>query len=320
MTIQGQSDFEKVTQTYPKNIQMPLKGLYLNQRLGEISAEIGRSLVITNFLTDQDGVIAKLDENHQYQVPTELKNKSDWRLFQELMAQADVIISGSAYIKRFLALGSQAEDVLFQFEPGKEFAELGIWRLHTGYKKSSPDLAFVVRSLDFQFPDGLIKSGRKIVIFTTNAVANSDKARALSDLGVVVRGSGKIGVDGNQMIDTLGDELGYRVIMMATGPSVLEILLAAKRLDLFYVTEVQRKIPYEDPSNVKTLLEGGKRVNELEEFILSHRYLQEHVVIDDGFHSSQAFLRYDRKDIPIDRQRVKSEEFEKAGRAFAYHA
>ena len=292
----GQSDSATVTRFSPEKSSVPLKGLYLNQRLAEISAKIGRSLVITNYLTDRNGVIAKMDENHSYQVPVELKNKSDWRLFQELMAQADMVISGSAYIKRFLARGSRAEDVLFQFEPGKEYAKLGEWRLQAGYQRRSPDLAFVVRSLDFQFPDELVSSGRKIMIFTTYRMANSSQARALTKMGVRVIGAGESGVDGNQMIDTLS-ELGYRVIMMATGPSVLDILLKTQRLDLFYVSEVQRKIPYEDPASVITLLARGQKVDTLDEFSLFHQYLQERVVTEDGFQSSQLFLRYDYKGI-----------------------
>jgi riboflavin biosynthesis pyrimidine reductase len=296
MTMPDPSDSETVTQLSPEESRLPLKGLYLDQRLAEIAAKLSRPLVLTNYVTDRSGVIAVMDENRRYRVPTEIKNKSDWRLFQELMAQADVVISGSAYIKRFLALGSQAEDVLFQFEPGKEFAQFGEWRLNAGYKKRSPDLAFVVRSLDFQFPDELVGSGRRITIFTTYAEANSDLAKALTKTGAAVIGAGESGVDGNQLIDSLG-EMGCRVMMMATGPSVLDILLKAQRLDLLYVTEVQKEIPFTDPLSVITLLTGGQRVDRLDDFSLHHRYIQERVVTEDGSAVSQVFLRYDRKGI-----------------------
>lgn len=290
-------DIIKVTQVLPEKKQVPLEGLYLGQRLAEMSTKIGRTLVITNFLTDRNGVIAKTDEHHHFQVPIELKNTSDWRLFQELIAQADVIISGAAYLKRVSALGSRAEDILSQFEPGRQFEKLGEWRLRAGYKKRSPDLAVVAHSLDFKFPEEVMRSGRRIIIFTTDAMANSDKARALTTSGTVVIGSGEAGVDGNRMIDTLGNGMGYRVIMMATGPSVLELLLEAKRLDLFYITEAQREIPFDDPATVKTLFPGGKKVNELKEFSVTHQYLQENVVTEDGSLISQVFLRYDRKEL-----------------------
>jgi riboflavin biosynthesis pyrimidine reductase len=253
-------------------------------------------------LTDRNGVIAKADKQHNFQVPLETKNASDWRLFQELMAQADVIISGAAYLQRVSALGSRAENILSQFEPGRGFEKLGEWRLRAGYKKRSPDLVVVTRSLDFKFPEEVTRGGRKIVIFTTDDIANSDKAKALTNSGTLVIGSGEAGVDGNRMIETLSNGMGYRVIMMASGPSVLGLLLEAKRLDLLYITEAQLEIPFDDPSTVLTILQGGKKVNELKEFSVTQQYLQENVVTDDGSLISQLFLRYDRKGILVDRQ------------------
>jgi riboflavin biosynthesis pyrimidine reductase len=294
-------EFEKVTQVLPKKKQMPLEGLYLGQRLAEISRKIGRTLVITNFLTDRNGVIAKADEQHHFHVPVEIKNSSDWRLFQELMVQADIVICGAAYLERVSALGSRAEDILSQFEPGKEFERLGEWRLHAGYQKRSPDLAIVSRSLDFKIPGDVINSDRRIVIFTTYTIADSDKAKTLTTSRIIVIGSGEAGVDGNRMIDRLSNESGYRVIMMAAGPSVLELLLRANRLDIFYVTEAQREIPMDGPSTVKTILPVGKKVNELKEFRISHQYKQENVVTEDDSLITQFFLRYDRKNVLFDR-------------------
>jgi riboflavin biosynthesis pyrimidine reductase len=251
--------------------------------------------VITNFLTDRNGVIAKADERHHFRVPAEIKNASDWRLFQELMAQADIVICGAAYLERFLTLGGQAGDILLQFEPGKEFEKLGEWRLQAGYKKRSPDLAIVSRTLDFGIPVEVMKSDRRIVIFTPYAIADSDKARALAASGIVVIGSGEAEVDGNRMIDWLSNESGYRVIMMASGPGVLDLLLRADRLDIFYVTEAQREIPLDGSSTVKTILPGGKKVNELKEFRISHQYQQENVATEDGSLITQFFIRYDRR-------------------------
>ena len=95
------------------------------------------------------------------------------------------------------------------------------------------------------------------------------------------------------MIATLARGMGYRVIMMVSGPGVLELLLAAKCLDLLYVTEAQLKIPFEDPATVQTILSGGKKVSDLEDFHLAHQYMQEQVVAEDGSLLSQSFLRYD---------------------------
>lgn len=295
MTFQELIESDKLTRVFPEKGQVSLEGLYLGQRLVDMSVNMGRTLVVTDFLTDRNGVIAKADERHDFRVPLELRNKSDWRLFQELLAQADVIISSEAYLKRLLDPGSQVEDVLSQFEPGKGFEGLGKWRLDAGYRKRSPDLAIVSRSLDFEVPEMLFGSGRQITIFTTNSLARSNQAKALASSGVIVVGSGQAGVEGKRMIDTLSDGMDYRVIMMATGPAVLQLLLEARRLDLFYVTEAQLEIPFDDPASVKRILPEGKKVNQLKEFSLTHQYIQEKAVNEYGSQISQLFLRYDRK-------------------------
>lgn len=282
-------------QVYPVNKQVQLEGLYLGQRLADIATELGRRVVLADFLIDQNGVVAKATQENHFEIPAELRNPSDWGRYQELMAQADVIISSGSYFKRLAA--HVAQDILYQFEPGHAFENLGQWRLDAGFEKRSPDVAIVSRHLDFKLPENIHKSGRKIVIFTTNSMANSDKAKALSNRDTVIIGSGKLDVDGDRMIATLADGMGYRVIMMVSGPNVLELLLAANCLDLLYVTEAQLKIPFHDPATVQTVLAGGKQVSELREFHLNHQFIQENVVTEAGSLISQSFLRYDTNDL-----------------------
>ena len=284
-----------IDQVFPVKKQVPLEGLYLSERLVDIAAEIGRSVVLTDYLADQNGVVAKTAKDGHFEIPPELKNSSDWGRYQELMAQADVMISSGSYFKRLATTGAQ--DILYQFEPGQAFEHLGQWRLDAGFEKRSPDVAIVTRHLDFELPEELRKSGRRIVIFTTDSMANSDKARALSNADTLILGGGQAGVEGGRMIATLAKGMGYRVIMMVSGPSVLELLLAAKCLDLFYVTEAQLKIPFDDPGTVQTMLSGGKKVSDLNDFHLAHQFIQEHVVTEDGSLISQSFLRYDMNDL-----------------------
>lgn len=283
----------KVEQVFPMKKQVPLEGLYLDQRLMEMATEIGRSLVLTDFLIDKNGVVAKAGKDGHFQIPAELKNSSDWGRFQELMAQADVTISGGSYFKRL----ETSQDILYPFEPGGAFETLGQWRLNAGYQKRSPDVAIVTRELDFEIPEELLRSGRKIAIFTTDSMAHSDKVRALSNVDVIVVGSGETGVDGARMIATLANEMNYRVIMMVSGPHILDLLLAANRLDLLYVTRAQVEIPFDDPATVQTMLLEGKKISELKEFRLAHQFIQENVVTEAASVISQSFLRYDRKDL-----------------------
>src|SRR5512141_835792 len=128
---------QMIDQVFPIRKQVPLEGLYLEQRLMDLSTGIGRSVVLADYLTDKNGVVAKAGKDGQFQIPAELKNASDWGRYQELMAQADVTISGGAYYKRLAANGTQ--DILYQFEPGHAFEKLGEWRLNAGYQKRSPD-------------------------------------------------------------------------------------------------------------------------------------------------------------------------------------
>jgi riboflavin biosynthesis pyrimidine reductase len=282
-----------INQIFPVKRQVPLDGLYLDQRLQDRAAKIGRSLVLTDYLTDKNGVIAKATKDGHFEIPASLKNSSDWGRYQELMAQADVIISGGSYFKR---LGT-SQDILYQFEPGNAFEKLGQWRLNAGFKKRSPAVAIVTRELDFQIPEKLIQSGRRIVIFTTDAIAKSDKARSLSNGNTVIIGSGEGRVEGGRMIATLDNDMGYRVIMMVSGPNILDLLLKAERMDLIYVTQAQVNIPFQDPSTVQTILLGGKKVSDLKDFHLAHQFDQENVVTEDASLLSQSFLRYDRKDL-----------------------
>ncbi len=282
-----------INQVFPVKRQVPLEGLYLDQRLLDKAAEIRRSLVLTDFLTDKNGVVAKATKDGRFEIPAALRNASDWGRYQELLAQADVIISGGSYFKRL----ATSQDILYQFEPGNAFENLGQWRLNAGYKKRSPDVAIVTRDLDFEVPEKLIQSDRRIVIFTTDSIAKSARARSLSNVNTVILGSGEEQVEGGQLIGSLSNDMGYRVIMMVTGPHILDLLLKAERMDLIYVTQAQVKIPFEDPSTVQTMLLGGKKVSDLKEFHLAHQFIQEDVVAEHGSRISQYFLRYDRKDL-----------------------
>jgi len=282
-----------LNQVFPVKRQVPLEGLYLGERLMELAAEMGRSLVLTDYLTDKNGVIAKATKDGHFEIPAALKNSSDWGRYQELMAQADVIISSGSYFKRL----ATSQDVLYQFEPGNAFEKLGQWRLNAGFKKRSPDVAIVTRELDFEIPEKLIESGRRIFIFTPDAMAKSDKARSLSNGNIGIIGSGEGRVEGGRMIATLSNHMAYRVIMMVSGPHILDLLLKAERMDLIYVTQAQVNIPFEDPSTVQTILLGGKKVSDLKDFTLAHQFIQENVVTEDASLISQSFLRYDRKDL-----------------------
>lgn len=272
-------------------------GLYLDRDLQSMAKRAGRMIVIANYVTDLNDVIARKDSDGEFQVAKELKNGSDWRLFQELTAQADAIITGAGYLKRFAKLGEGAENVIDQFSEGGSFEDLGKWRLDHGFKKRNPDIIIVSRSLDFDIPKAVLADGRKVVVFTTYESASvNPRAKKWKGSGIYVIGVGVDGVDGEKMADFLASgKLGpYKVIKMTTGPRVLKILLDGNALDELYITQVQRKIDA-DPSETQRVLVDGGNVADLPGFKLTESFIQENVLTDDGESVTQKFLVYDKE-------------------------
>jgi len=274
----------EVRQIEPVEKLVELEGMYLNHNLQELAKRKGRPIVTTGYVTDINDVIAVKGVRG---APEKLKNPSDWRLFQELIAQSDIIITGTGYMSQF---DESSQNVLTQFEEGGGFKDLGVWREQNGLKRS-PDVAVVSRSLDFNIPKGVISTDRKVFVFTIYDMIDSDKAKKLREAGAKVIGAGEKGVDGKIMVGELGKK-GYRVIKNTTGTRVLEILMPV--LDRLYIARVNRKIT-DDLSNATTVLEDQK-IDDLSSkgFRVIERYVQDKVTTNDGFTTSQEFLVYEK--------------------------
>ncbi|MFV1858878.1 MAG: dihydrofolate reductase family protein [Anaerolineales bacterium] len=296
----------EIRQIEPEERRVSLEGMYLSHRLQELAKRMDRPIVVANYVTDINDVIAVEGIRGS---PEELKNPSDWRLFQELTAQADAIITGASYMTEFEENGESVQNVLTQFDKGSSFEDLGDWREQNGLKRN-PDLVVVSRSLSFGIPKAISEGGRRILIFTTNSMEGSKNARELEKAGATVIGAGKKGVDGAAMIERLGQE-GYRVIKMITGPRVLKILMDAEfknqegevirrgALDRLYITRVDRKI-IDDLSGAVTVLEGIT-VDDLTfeggGFRLIQRSTHDAIVGNDSYETSQEFLVFERHDL-----------------------
>jgi hypothetical protein len=90
-----------ITQLYPlPPTERPLKGTYLAHELRLYSQQSERAFVYSNFVTSLDGRIAIPHPSKPgLMVPKNTANDRDWRLFQELAAQADLIISTGRYLR-----------------------------------------------------------------------------------------------------------------------------------------------------------------------------------------------------------------------------
>lgn len=240
---------DEITCLYPLPVhQRPLVGTYLGHNLREISLAGGKTSVIANFVTSLDGRIAIRDsQTSNMVVPDNISNKRDWRLFQELAAQADLIISSGRYLRDWAA--NRAQEILRVDDP--EFADLKEWRLAQNLSPQ-PDLAIISRSLNFPMPDVLTEGGREVFVFTT-AHPDKKRVREIESNGARVFESGEGSVKGKLMVERL-NKLGYRTIYSAAGPKILHLLLMDDLIDRLYLTYANRLLGGQVYS---TILDGG---------------------------------------------------------------
>lgn len=239
---------KSVVQLYPLPSQeRPLKGLYLAHGLRERGGSTGRAYVYSNFVTSLDGRIAIPHPTLSgMMVPKATANERDWRLFQELAAQADLIISSGRYLRDWA--DGRAQEILQVDDP--RFADLRQWRRDEDLP-AQPDIAIISRSMAFPIPDVLTAAGRRIVVFTT-ADADRDRVRQVEkQLGKVIV-AGETSVAGDLLVESMA-ELGYETVYSAAGPKIHHLLMTAGVLDRLYLTYANRLLGG-DPFS--TIVEG----------------------------------------------------------------
>lgn len=224
-----------VWQLFPfPSVEMPLNGLYLAHNLRQVSVASGKPFVYGNFITSLDGRIAiKHPTRPGLVIPKETANDRDWRLYQEMAAQADIIISSGRYLRDWV--DGRAQEILQVEDP--RFADLRDWRSDRGLPPQ-PDIAIVSGSLNFPIPDVLTARGRKVIVFT---VANADPGRVNeieAKAGRVIV-AGQDSVSGDRMVHYM-TELGYHTIYSAAGPKILHLLLSGGVLNRLYLTFANR--------------------------------------------------------------------------------
>ncbi len=225
---------ENIIQLFPATGDArSLQGLYLAHDLRNRASE-GGPFVYSNYVTSLDGRIAIPHPSRPgLTVPAAIANDRDWRLFQELAIQADILFTSGRYLRDYA--DGRAQEILRVYE-GEQFADLATWRSEHGLSPQ-PDLAVISASLNFPVPEALTTAGRRVWIITVEN-ADKDRVRALQDkANVLVAGDMK--VEGDKLVQSLGDR-GYRLMYNATGPKVLHMLLASGRLDRLYLTFANR--------------------------------------------------------------------------------
>ena len=221
---------EDILELYPNSGQAhALQGLYLHQ----IPAQSDQPFIYTNYIVSLDGRIAlPATDRHSNQVPPAIANKRDWRLFQELAAQADLLISSARYFRQSVALEAQAE---LPVGLSSEFNDLREWRIEQGLSPQ-PDIAVFSASLDIPVSALQFYGERKIYIITGNEADENRIEDITRETGAqVIRCGDARHVDAAELKTALG-KLGYRNIYAIAGPSVLHALVKGNALDRLYLT------------------------------------------------------------------------------------
>jgi riboflavin biosynthesis pyrimidine reductase len=225
----------KLMQLFPQPIQeIPFNGVYLAHDLRQYAQRSGTAFVYSNFVVSIDGRIAIPQSSGKgLMFPQAIANDRDWRLYQELATQADIIITSGRYLRDWA--NGNAQEILQVDNP--RFADLRNWRQNRGLPPQV-DIAIVSRNLRFPIPDALTANGRNVVVFT---IANSDPngVKDIESHAAQVIVAGKDSVDGNTMIQHM-TELGYQTIYSAAGPKILHLLLIDRVLNRLYLTYANR--------------------------------------------------------------------------------
>lgn len=219
-----------VTRLLPApTMELPLEGLYLAERLDRVTAP-GRALIYTNFLSSLDGRISVgPDGGRPSGVPEVLANDRDWRLYQELAYQADVLVTSGRYVREYAA--GEARPILTP----ETVPDLEEWRKDSG-RTRRPALAVVSRQLDFDE----VAAGElaDVVIGLGSGSVPGDRMAALEARGIaVIRGGSAEGISGREIAEGLAG-LGYRNAYSAAGPQLAHLFIADGVLDRLYLTLV----------------------------------------------------------------------------------
>lgn len=222
-----------ISRLYPAGAEsdLDLEGLYLKEGLHP-PLDPARPYVYTNYVSSLDGRIAIANQDRgTHEVPANIANKRDWRLYQELAGRADLIITSGRFIRQTLVSEEQAE---LPVSPENPYEDIIAWRKQQGLGVQ-PDIAILSASLDIPVASLKQYSDRKIIVITGNH-ADKNKTAKLRDAGFdVLRAGESQHADGKDMITRLGNQ-GYQSIYAIAGPKVCNTLVAAQVLDRLYLT------------------------------------------------------------------------------------
>ena len=239
---------DTITRLYPTpHEELPLQGVYLKEDLLGKSQRAGKMFVFTNYITSLDGRIAISHPSLPgMTVPQAIANPRDWRLFQELQAQADAVITSGRYLRDYA--DGRAQEILKVYE-NPAFADLAAYREEHGFKPLQ-DLIVLSAGLDFPLPKDI---DRERMVVVTAASAGRERIAGFKNEGIATVIGGEDQVEGNALRSIL-ESRGFRTVLAASGPKVFHTLLAAGAVHRLYLTQAHRILGGEPFSSV---VQGG---------------------------------------------------------------
>ena len=210
--------------------ERPLRGTYLAHELHRQGTP-ERPFVYGNFVSSLDGRIAIDDPHKGSHVPLSLTSGNDFRLFLELQAQADCLISHGGYMR---AIAAGMLDDILQVGALDGTDDLAQWRTEHGLAPQ-PALVIASATLDFSVPESTRERGQTVYI-ATGRNADPERARHFQDLGyeVIVSGAASM-VEGAPLIQAMAAR-GYRSYYLLAGPRMLHAMLRDRQLSRLYLT------------------------------------------------------------------------------------
>ncbi len=229
---------KKLLQLYPtpsENIE--LKNLYLYKH-GWYSSGTSHPKVTANFLSSLDGRIAvSPDTETKAHLPKHLTSDEDFRLFLELHAQADCLITHAGYMR---ALADHSLGNILQLPSTRESEDLTNWRTLQGLS-AQPAVVIASSSLDFPMHPSLKENNQQVFI-ATGQQADVNKIKTWQSEGYEVLIAGKQDlVEGKPLIDVLTTK-EFKHFYLIAGPKMLHTMVNDQQLSKIYLTHSQQFI------------------------------------------------------------------------------
>jgi riboflavin biosynthesis pyrimidine reductase len=233
---------KKLLQLFPQSIEKhTLKDLYLYKH-GWFSANTNQPIVTANFLSSLDGRIAispdnpkRQDEDTRTALPKSLTSQEDFRLFLELHAQADCLITHGGYMR---SLANNKLGNILQLPKNRDCEDLYNWRTLQGLEPQ-PTVVIASASLDFPMHPSLKENKQKVYI-ATGQNADKQKIEKWKSEGyeVLITGESQ-NVEGKPLIDALATK-NYKHCYLIAGPKMLHTMVNDQKLSKIYLTHAQQ--------------------------------------------------------------------------------